>query len=131
MLLYRVLKSYLLRKKIVDLVFYLQDQQGEPLRHFSVALADRRGKQVLQREGKPFVVQSDEEGQVVFDHLPGSLYTVLLGTEKKTSIAQFKAGLTKLKQTDPQVYLPKKTILSKKDDSNQLIIQIQQTNTTS
>lgn len=131
LLLYRVLKSYLLRKKIVDLVFYLQDQQGEPLRQFSVALADRRGKQVLQREGKPFVVQSDEEGQVVFDHLPGSLYTVLLGTEKKTSIAQFKAGLTKLKQTDPQVYLPKKTILSKKDDSNQLIIQIQQTNTTS
>ncbi|MGX7204182.1 class C sortase [Enterococcus pingfangensis] len=130
-LIYRMFKNYWLRKKTFDLVFYLQDPQGIPLQQHPVLLTDRRGKQVLQRNDAPFIVQSDMEGKVIFEQLPGNVYTVMLAEQKRANAARFRAGFTKLKQTEPSFFLPKRTTLSKKIVSEQVIIQVNQENPTS
>lgn len=105
-LFYRVCQNYRLRKKTIDVVFYLEDAQSVPLKNQQVVLFDRKGKQTLLRNDVPYAVNSDENGKVIFKNLPGNLYTVKLKGEKMNGI-RFQIGLTKPKQTILQFVFPK------------------------
>lgn len=105
-LFYRVCQNYRLRKKTIDVVFYLEDAQSVPLKNQQVVLFDRKGKQTLLRNDVPYAVNSDENGKVIFKNLPGNLYTVKLKGEKMNGI-RFQVGLTKPKQTILQFVFPK------------------------
>ncbi|MGX7351937.1 class C sortase [Enterococcus canis] len=106
-LLYRSWMTYLLRKRKIDLVFYLQDPERQPIPGLAYTLGDKKGRP-LKRDGQNYQAISDEAGQVRFENLPGGMYTI----EETGHLAAYqplktmRAGLQKRKQKEPTFKLP-------------------------
>lgn len=120
-LLYRSLQIYRLRKKVFDLTFYLRDAHDRPLSGITMELLDRKGKLPKQRNGRKMQATSDGQGKIIFEKLPGNLYMVKpLGN---STVPAFRIGLTKPKQTELQVLLPKNAEIEQIKQDQQIILR--------
>lgn len=100
----------LLKKQKFDLEFYCVDAKGRPLVGKEFGLYDKRGKKLLQRNGRPYLVKSDAQGKVRFVHLPGGRYSILLeGAARKERML---VGIKKRSEQQGKFY-PKKWQRSK------------------
>lgn len=93
---FRVWRTFLLRKKKFDLIFYRFSQNGEPLAKETYALMI--GKDPATRNGIPLTATSDTAGKVAFTDLPGGMYVV---TDQKH---KFHIGVKQLKQSTMKIY---------------------------
>lgn len=93
-LFFRWIRQWLLAKRQYDLIFYVKDNERNPLKNQHFVLYSRYGKAPLKRQGKVLVGESQSNGKVVFRDLPGGEYR--LGLHKKETILA-KVGVTQLK----------------------------------
>jgi sortase A len=97
----RYIYHLLMRRHHFTLIFYRQDQNGQPLAKASYQLCNSKGKP-LYRNGELFRVASDHDGQVLISDLPGGKYVIKeLQPAKKLVVV---AGTRRLKQQKMQLY---------------------------
>lgn len=105
LLLYRILHTYLLRRRSFDLAIRLKNRKNQPIVGKRVALYTKSGKKVITRNHRPLTAKTNKSGLVVFRQLPGGIYRL---KARKLSMLDHKVGLKKLKQTSPKGYPTRK-----------------------
>lgn len=95
-----LIKKYRLGRRIIDLSFIYRNHDNTPLSQIPFTLFDKKGKQMLYRDGAPFTVCSNQEGKVVFSKLPGGLYCIR-AEDAQTCL---KLGIKKITQKNVQQY---------------------------
>ncbi|MFD1393946.1 class C sortase [Lacticaseibacillus jixianensis] len=96
----RHIHQLLLRRHVFRLLFYRRDPAGQPVAGARYQLCKKNGKP-LYRRGSKLTVTSDEDGQVLIDHLPGGVYLL---RELAPSRWQVRVGKKKLKQQKMRFY---------------------------
>lgn len=106
-LLYRSWMTYLLRQRKIDLIFFVQNAEQQPVEGLAFTLGDKKGRP-LKREHQNYVVVSDEKGQVRFEQLPGGMYTIeeTGHLHEYQPLKTMRGGLKKRKQQEPIFILP-------------------------
>lgn len=92
--------TLLLRRHVFNLLFYRLDANGQAIAGAHYALCKQNGKP-LYRQGKKLEVESDEDGQVFVDHLPGGVYLLKEVTPVRLSV---RVGKKKLNQQKMSFY---------------------------
>lgn len=101
----RYVHRLLMRRHHFTLIFYRQDQTGQPLAKASYQLCNAKGKP-LYRNGELFRVTSDFDGQVLISNLPGGKYVIKeLQPARKLTVV---AGTRRLKQQKMLLYPTRK-----------------------
>ncbi|WP_424684429.1 class C sortase [Enterococcus sp.] len=115
-LLYRSIKAFVLWKRRGDLVFWRESANPQTNQY---ALFNRRGKKPIRRNGVPVTAKADQQGKVVFEDLPGSLF--VLKEDNPNSDVAVLVGIKKWRQHSPR-FFPKKSQKERFINGEKLII---------
>lgn len=119
-LLYRSWYFFMLRKRKMDLALKVIDQDKNPVEGLELTLFDRKGKKQQKRNKEPFILKTNEKGEVCFEQIPHDRYTVFLVKHNDVSKVSI-VGIKTLHQKNIRNYW-KKSPYTLEIKENQLII---------
>lgn len=73
-ILYHRVKTMRIAKRVYDVDFYFQAENGRPLANKKFGVHSRNGKKLLYRNRKPLIVTTNRVGHIHIPHLRGGIY---------------------------------------------------------
>ncbi len=96
-LIYRVIKNYLISQNRYQFTFYVCTNDDSPLINQEFVIYRKSSNQLLKREGNYLIPVSQKNGRVTIKDLPGGIYRLALRENPRRSLGTF--GVKKIKET--------------------------------